>query len=144
MSIGFAFDAKEQVRESTDIVELVGSYLQLRRQGHHYVALCPWHDDRRPSLQINQDRQTWKCWVCNDGGDVFSFVMKKEGIDFREALEMLAGRANIELQPQRPGQPTAVGSTDDKKTLYQAMAWAQSQYQKCLIHSPAYSSTFQQ
>ena len=79
MSFGPAFDAKEQVRQAVDIVDLVGSYVQLRRQGRNFVGLCPWHDDSRPSLQVNPDRQSFKCWVCDIGGDVFSFVMKAEG-----------------------------------------------------------------
>jgi hypothetical protein len=75
-------DIKEQIRQSIDIVDLVGSYLELRRQGRLYVAHCPWHDDTRPSLQVNPERQSWKCWVCgNKGGDLFSFVMEREGID---------------------------------------------------------------
>ena len=84
-------DAKEQVRQAIDIVDLVGSYLELRRQGRNYAARCPWHDDTRPSLSVNPDRQSWKCWVCNLGGDIFSFVMKKESVDFKEALKLLAG-----------------------------------------------------
>lgn len=77
-------DVKEQVKQAIDIVELVGKYMQLRRQGRNYVALCPWHDDSRPSLQINPERQSWKCWVCDIGGDIFSFVMKLEGVSFPE------------------------------------------------------------
>ena len=65
MSFGPAFDAKEQVRQAVDIVDLVGSYIQLRRQGRNFVGLCPWHDDSRPSLQVNPDRQSFKCWVCD-------------------------------------------------------------------------------
>ena len=90
-----AFDAKEQVRQANDIVAVVGSYLELRRQGRIFVARCPWHDDSRPSLQVNPDRQSWKCWVCDIGGDVFNFIMRREGIDFLEALEMLADKAGI-------------------------------------------------
>jgi DNA primase len=111
-------DAKEQVRQATDIVDLIGKHLELRRAGRGYVGRCPWHDDRRPSLQVNPDRQTWKCWVCDIGGDVFSFVMKREGCDFREALKMLADRAGITLAgPQKKAAP---GSPDDKNTLYQS------------------------
>ena len=107
MSLGPGFDAKEQVRQAVDIVDLVGSYVQLRRQGRNFVGLCPWHDDSRPSLQVNPDRQSFKCWVCDIGGDVFSFVMKAEGLEFREALELLADRAGIQLQPQRPTRSRA-------------------------------------
>ena len=132
MAIG---DAKEQVRQAIDIVDLVGSYLELRRQGRNYVGRCPWHDDTRPSLNVNPDRQTWKCWVCNIGGDVFSFVMQKERCDFKEALKMLAERAGIELvQSTRRIEP---GSADDKTTLYACCNWAAKQYQECLLKSDA-------
>jgi DNA primase len=100
-------DAKERIKQTIDIVDLVGSYLSLRRQGRNYVALCPWHDDSRPSLQINPDRQTFKCWVCNLGGDIFSFVMQKEGVEFREALEMLAEKAGITLDEPRRNFPSS-------------------------------------
>ncbi|MCK4684930.1 MAG: hypothetical protein KAT44_08225, partial [Pirellulales bacterium] len=55
-------DVKERVREAIDIVDLVGSYISLRRSGKNFVGLCPWHDDSRPSLQINPERQTFRCW----------------------------------------------------------------------------------
>jgi DNA primase len=128
------FDAKEQVRQATDIVELVGKHLELRRAGRGYVGRCPWHDDRKPSLQVNPDRQTWKCWVCDIGGDVFSFVMKREGCEFREALQMLADRAGIQLGPSQ--QKKAIpGSPDDKNTLYQCCEWAARQFHEFLIRS---------
>ena len=128
-------DAKEQVRQAIDIVDLVGSYLELRRQGRNYAARCPWHDDTRPSLSVNPDRQTWKCWVCNLGGDIFSFVMKRESVDFKEALKLLADRAGIELvQSTRRIEP---GSADDKTTLYACCQWAAQQYQECLHRSEA-------
>jgi DNA primase len=127
-------DAKEQVRQSTDIVELIGKHLELRRAGRGYVGRCPWHDDRRPSLQVNPDRQTWKCWVCDIGGDVFSFVMKREGCDFREALQMLADRAGVQVSSQ-PQKKVAPGSPDDKNTLYQCCDWAAKQFHDCFLRS---------
>ena len=90
VSFGSPLDAKELVRQAIDIVDLVGRSIQLRRQGRIYVGLCPWHEDSRPSLQVNPERQSWKCWVCDVGGDIFSFVMKMEGVSFPEALQMLA------------------------------------------------------
>ncbi len=132
-----SFDVKEQVRQATDIVDLVGQYLQLRRQGRNYVALCPWHDDTRPSLQVNPERQSFKCWVCDVGGDVFSFLMQIEGIEFREALEMLADRANIPLRRQQPQRSAGGEEPLDKRTLFAAMAWAENLYHDCLLRSPA-------
>jgi DNA primase len=129
------FDAKEQVRQATDIVDLVGGYLDLRRQGRVYRGLCPFHDDSRPSLHVDPERQFWKCWVCNVGGDVFSFIMQREGVTFREALEILAERAGIELKrsPQAKSDP---GSPQDKRTLYAALEWAARQYHQCFLNSP--------
>jgi DNA primase len=137
VSFGSALDAKEQVRQAVDIVGLVGSYVQLRRQGRNFVGLCPWHDDSRPSLQVNPERQSFKCWVCDIGGDVFSFVMKVEGLEFREALELLAERAGIQLRPparpaSEPGGASA-GPENDKRSLYRVMAWAESQFHQCLL-----------
>ena len=146
MSSGPAFDAKEQVRQAIDIVDLVGSYVQLRRQGRNFVGLCPWHDDSRPSLQVNPERQSFKCWVCDVGGDAFSFVMKAEGMEFREALELLAERAGVQLhrQQRQGGEPDGSGSgttrlakaEDDKRTLYRVLAWAEEEYHRCLITAP--------
>ena len=141
MSFGQAFDAKDQVRQAIDIVDLVGGYMQLRRQGRNFVGICPWHDDSRPSLQVNPDRQSFKCWVCDYGGDVFSFIMRAEGLEFREALEMLAERAGVELHA-RPSDSSGSGTTrlansaDDKRTLYRALAWAEEQFHRCLLGAP--------
>ncbi len=136
VSSGLSLDVKQQVKQAIDIVDLVGSTVQLRRQGRNYVGLCPWHDDTRPSLQINPERQSFKCWVCDVGGDVFDFIMKTEGVEFREALAMLADRAGIAMQPARGQSRPAAGGAHDKRTLYQAMAWAEQQYHDCLLNSP--------
>ncbi|MCA9230350.1 MAG: DNA primase [Planctomycetales bacterium] len=133
MSLSELQDAKEQVRQAIDIVELVGSYLPLRRQGRNYVGLCPWHDDSRPSMQVNPERQTFKCWPCDFGGDIFSFVMRIEGLEFREALEMLAERAGIALAPARR---IAEGESQfDRRNLLRAMAWAEQQFHHMLLDS---------
>ncbi len=147
-------DTKEQIRQSIDIVDLVGRYIPLRRQGRLYVGLCPWHDDRRPSLQVNPERQSFRCWVCDIGGDVFSFVMKIEGVDFREALEMLAEQAGVALPtaggrnvPSGQWESSATvagaggaarlaGTREGKRQLYRAVAWVESQYHEFLLDAP--------
>ena len=133
MSLYDLQDAKEQVRQSVDIVELIGGYMTLRRQGRNFVGLCPWHDDSRPSLQVNPERQSFKCWVCDIGGDIFSFVMRAEGLDFREALEMLAERSGIETRKPANNQ---AASQFDRRNLLAAMAWAESEFHRCLLESP--------
>jgi DNA primase len=120
-------DVKERVRDATDIVELVRGYVSLRRQGKGYVANCPWHDDSRPSLQVNPERQTYRCWVCDIGGDVFNFLMRVEKIEFREALEQLADRAGIPLA--RGGSGAA---HDERTALGRVLEWAAARFRGCL------------
>jgi DNA primase len=137
------FDAKDELRRAIDIVDLVGSYIQLRRSGRNYVGLCPWHDDRRPSLQVNPERQTFKCWVCDLGGDIFSFIMQAEKVSFPEAMQLLADRAGITLRPtprgggfSTSGSPDSGATADPKSELYRVMAWAVEQYANYLQTSP--------
>jgi DNA primase len=132
--LGEAHDTKERIRQAIDIVDLVGSYLPLRREGRGFKALCPWHDDTRPSLTVNPERQSFRCWVCDIGGDIFSFVMRMEGVEFPEALAMLAARANISLAARARRDGPVV---DQKSLLYQAMTWAVAQYHACLLNDPA-------
>lgn len=115
------FDVKERVRAATDIVDVIGHDLELRPQGRHFVARCPFHNDTRPSMTVNQERQSWKCWVCDIGGDIFSFVMQREGVDFPTALRSLAERAGIEIPEFNRGPKTQPGSPDDKATLMKAI-----------------------
>ena len=129
-----SFDTKERIRQAIDIVELVGSYLQLRREGRNYKALCPWHDDTRPSLHINPERQSFKCWVCNLGGDIFSFMMKMENVEFPEALAMLAERAGIALKPQRGGRNRPM--IDEKQLLIRPWPGPRSSFINCCKRQP--------
>lgn len=124
-------DLKERVRDAVDIVDLVGTYLSLRRAGKAMVGLCPWHEDSRPSFHVNPERQTFRCWVCNLGGDVFSFLMRMERLEFREALEQLAQRAGIDLPRGRGGLPP-----DEKVSILAAVAWAADRYRDCLRSAP--------
>ena len=128
---GLHDDLKERVRDAIDIVDLVGTYLSLRRAGKAMVGLCPWHEDSRPSFQVNPERQTFRCWVCNIGGDVFSFLMKMERLEFREALEQLAQRAGIDLPRGRGGLPT-----DEKASILASLSWAADRYRDCLRGAP--------
>ncbi len=134
MSSGPAFDAKEQIKRQVDIVDLIGESIPLRREGRAYKGLCPWHDDSRPSLHVNQERQTFRCFVCNIGGDIFTFVEKRENVTFREALTILAERAGVTLSPSRSGAGSS-GETDQRRRLYQAAAWAEQQFHECLLHA---------
>lgn len=81
-----------KIKDAVDIVELVGDSVRLVKKGRNYSGLCPFHDEKTPSFIVSPDRGTWHCFGCGKGGDVFSFVMEKEGLSFPEALEYL-GRA---------------------------------------------------
>ncbi len=134
MPIGPDFDVKDRIKQATDLVDLVGGYMNLRRQGRNMVGLCPWHTDTKPSFQVNPARQRWDCWVCNLHGDAFDFVMRKEAVDFRGALEILAQKAGIELR-QQSGPKAKPGDPNHKPTLYEAMKWVEEQYHHCLLSS---------
>jgi len=124
MSLPSDFDLKEQVRAAVDIVDVVGRTLELRPQGRNYVALCPWHDDRKPSLSVNPQRQTWKCWPCDIGGDVFSFVMRRDGVDFLDSLKILGEYAGIDVSAKMGRAQAEPGSPNDRATLLAAVQFA--------------------
>ena len=122
------FDLKERVRSAVDIADVIGATLELQPQGRNLVARCPWHNDRRPSMTINQERQTWKCWPCDIGGDVFSFVMKRDGTDFPTAIRTLAELAGIQVEDYTQGKRTQPGSPEDRATLLSAIKLASDSY----------------
>lgn len=91
-------DAKEEIRERLDLVEIIGQHVALRRSGRRFVGLCPFHQDSAPSFSVDPERGFWHCFGCGEGGDLFSFVMRQEGVDFGEALRMLARQAGVQLE----------------------------------------------
>lgn len=87
----------ENIRQSSDIVNIISQYVALKRKGRNYFGICPFHNEKSPSFSVSPDRQIFHCFGCNAGGNVYSFLMKIEGIGFKEAVEQLAERANIQL-----------------------------------------------
>jgi len=130
-------DFKETVRTRTDLVALVGETITLssRSGGREFSGLCPFHEDHDPSLRVYPDRQTYRCWSCNSGGDCFTWVMEQERVEFREALEILARRANIEIPRSRHNSESA-GNADAKTSLYDALLWAQGEFHRTLLEAP--------
>lgn len=127
-------DEIEEIKRRLDIIELISSYLTLKKAGANYKALCPFHQEKTPSLMVSPEKQIFKCFGCSESGDIFSFVMKMENLEFREALKMLAERAGVKLKSQRP-KP---GESPERKTqLYKINHFSALVFQKILISHPA-------
>ena len=92
----YSGDLIEEVISQNDIVEVVSEYVTLKKSGRNYMGLCPFHREKSPSFCVSMDKQIFKCFGCSEGGNVITFIMKIENIDFWEAVEMLAERANID------------------------------------------------
>ena len=97
----FSDATRERIRAASDIVDVIGSYLPLKRAGANFVALCPFHKEKTPSFNVNPHRQIFHCFGCHKGGDVFTFVQEYESIDFPEAVRRLAERAKIPLEYEK-------------------------------------------
>ena len=97
----------EQVRQNNDVVDVISQYVHLTRKGRNYFGLCPFHNEKSPSFSVSPDRQIFHCFGCGVGGNVYSFLMKIEGIGFKEAVEQLAEKANIQLPTIENAEDTA-------------------------------------
>ena len=94
----FTRDSIDRLRDTIDMVDLVGAKTDLRRVGSRWTGLCPFHDERTPSFSVNAEEKLFYCFGCQAKGDAFGFVEQSEGLDFREAVELLADRYGVELE----------------------------------------------
>ena len=119
---------KERVRQATDFVQLVAETVELRQRGQEFWGCCPFHGEKSPSFKVNPATGLWHCFGCGDGGDVFSYVQRRENLDFPDAIRYLADRAGIELVEERGGQ------RGPKKTrLMEALGAAEEFYHTMLM-----------
>lgn len=139
MSRGFESDFKELVRANTNLVDLISESVALKplRAGADYVGLCPFHEDRNPSLHVYPDRSSYRCWVCDAGGDCFRWVMEIDKVSFPEAVESLARRANLEIPKSVRQQGAAGGDSGKKSETYDVLEWATNLMQQALRTGPA-------
>lgn len=122
--------AIEEIKQKIDIVDIVSEFVPLQKTGKYYRALCPFHTERHPSFYVFPERQIWYCFgACQTGGDVFSFIMKKENLPFGEALRLLAQRAGITLAPHKKEK-------EEVKKLHQINQISAQFYHHFLIYSP--------
>ncbi|MEA2647480.1 MAG: primase [Chloroflexota bacterium] len=97
-------DAVQEVKDRLDIVEVINGYVRLQRAGREFKGLCPFHSEKSPSFTVSEEKQVFFCFGCQAGGDMFEFIQKAEGLDFPQTLEMLAGRAGVELEDRGGGR----------------------------------------
>ncbi len=121
----------EDIRMHTDIVDLIGSYINIKRAGGVYKGLCPFHKEKTPSFSVNPQRQFFHCFGCHAGGDIFTFVMKYEGVDYLTAVKILANRAGIAIEYDNSDK-----KSDDKAILYKIHNEITKFYRNNLVSSP--------
>ncbi|MCC6146820.1 MAG: DNA primase [Anaerolineaceae bacterium] len=128
--------AIDEIKSRLDIVELVGENVKLRRAGKNYTGFCPFHaNTRTPAFVVFPDSGTWRCFgQCNEGGDIFGYVMKKEGWDFSQTLQYLAQRAGVELEPLTPEKKA---EDEQYERLYALLEEAVNFYRHHLLQTPA-------
>lgn len=123
-------NAAEQIKEKLDLVEFLRGYLELKPAGNNFKANCPFHKEKTPSFMVSPERQIWHCFGCNEGGDIFKFLMKYENLEFYEALKILAEKANIPLARVSPSEQKEFG------VLYDINRAAADYYIGCLSRAP--------
>lgn len=124
----------EEVRQNNDVVDIISQYVHLTRKGRNYFGLCPFHNEKSPSFSVSPDRQIFHCFGCGVGGNVYTFLMKIEGITFKEALESLAERANIQL-------PKLENSADSAKEELKAKVYKVNEFTAEFYHQNLYKPT---
>lgn len=123
----------DEIRARVDIVDLIGSYITLKRAGTGYKALCPFHREKSPSFTVHPARQIYHCFGCGAGGDIFKFVMQHESVEFMDAVRLLAQRAGVDLQFSEAER----GEETRKDLLYKAHEEAARFYQDVLLKHPS-------
>ena len=122
-----------EVRESNDIVEIISQYIHLKRSGRNYFGLCPFHNEKSPSFSVSPDKQIFHCFGCGVGGNVFSFISKIEGVGFKEAVEILAEKSNINL-------PQDSNEEDSKKEILKSKVYKVNSFTAEYYHKRLYKS----
>jgi DNA primase len=124
-------DVKEEVRARLNIEDVIGEYVQLKRAGRNFKGLSPFSGEKTPSFYVSPEKNIWHDFSSNKGGDVFSFVMEVEGVDFRAALELLARRVGVELSDYDSKGAQEIAKR--KKRLLEAHDLAANYYQQSLV-----------
>ena len=140
MAFGVSKEIIEDIRSRCDIVELIGMFVQLRRAGTNtYKGLCPFHQEKTPSFHVDAARQTFHCFGCGKGGDVFRFFMEKENVGFVDALHMLASRVGVVIPENAPGGDPGEGRrrAGERERLFQVNEAFAEFFHRVLVSNPA-------
>jgi DNA primase len=124
-----------KLREAIDFVDLVNQYTDLRRNGSQFMGRCPFHEDNSPSFSVNPVDKVYHCFGCGVGGDAFSFVMEKEGLDFAQSIEYLADQFNVDLEYEEL-DPKAAERQKERERLYELLDRATKFYERTLADAP--------
>ncbi|WP_174730196.1 DNA primase [Mesobacillus harenae] len=124
-----------EIREAADIVDIISDYVQLNKQGRNYFGLCPFHGENTPSFSVAPDKQIYHCFGCGAGGNVFSFLMDKEGLTFIEAAVKLAARTNIELPAETLTENKAKPASRDSQQMIEAHELLRKFYHHLLVNT---------
>ena len=132
----FPQDFIERVRQASNLVDIIGQYVELRRTGHNHQGLCPFHNEKSPSFSVSEDKQVYHCFGCKASGNVFSFLQNYQGLSFPEAVESLAKRAAIPLPKTSSESGDAGQAKDIKSSLYRVNAIAAQFFHERLTALP--------
>ncbi|MEK7548301.1 MAG: DNA primase [Patescibacteria group bacterium] len=124
----------DEIKQRTDIVDLVGQYVNLKKAGRNFKAVCPFHQEKTASLMVSSEKQIWRCFGCGKGGSIFDFIMEAESLEFGDALRLLAGKAGVTLQPRTSAEHR---TRDDKSRLLAANDYLSRLAAKILTEHPA-------
>jgi len=129
-------DEVQQIKERLDIVDVISSYLTVKRAGANMKANCPFHNEKTASFMISPEKQTFRCFGCNVGGDIFTFIEQIEGVDFYNALKILADKAGVKLENKSIKYGNKEYKADKKTSIFEINDWAKKLYHKILLDHP--------
>jgi DNA primase len=135
MAERIAEEKVNEIRQAVEIVDVIGDYVQLKKQGRNYFGLCPFHGENSPSFSVSPDKQIYHCFGCGAGGNVFSFIMDIDGLSFQEAAVKLAERANVELKLEGPSINRSPQLPEGSKQMIEAHELLRKFYHHLLVNT---------